>query len=236
VEGARHVEVQVLADDRLAIHLYERECSVQRRHQKVIEETPSPALDDELRERMCAGAVRSTRAIGYRGAGTVECVLTLEREFFFLEVNARIQVEHPVTELVCGVDLVEEQLRIAAGLGMSLAGAPERHGHAVECRIYAEDPVTFLPSPGRITRLRLPEDVRADFGYDQGDDVPMFYDPLVGKLVALGEGREASLERMSHALEEMEIDGIRSNVPALLGAIRDGRFSSGRYDTGLLGK
>jgi acetyl-CoA carboxylase biotin carboxylase subunit len=234
ISPARHVEVQILADDVQTIHLYERECSVQRRHQKVIEETPSPALDQDLRGRMCEAAVKSMRTLGYRNAGTVECVLTAEKEFFFLEVNARLQVEHPVTELTCRVDLVEEQLLIASGEGMSLRDTPRREGHALEFRIYAEDPRTFLPSPGKIGHLELPADVRADFGYDEGDEVPMFYDPLIGKIVVQGTDRKESLR--TSALEALRIEGTKTNVPALIDVLNDERFVSGDYDTGLLGK
>jgi acetyl-CoA carboxylase, biotin carboxylase subunit len=240
VEGARHVEVQILADDHDTIHLYERECSVQRRHQKVIEETPSPALDGPLRRRLFDAAVRSMRAIGYRGAGTVECILTPEGEFFFLEVNARLQVEHPISEVTTGVDVVEEQLRIAAGRRMSLDGVPARHGHAIECRVYAEDPRTFLPSPGRIAAISFGEDPnrerRHDFGYDAGDEVPMFYDPLIGKVIIQAGSRYNSTGQMSWALEELRIEGIKTNLPALIAVLRDERFLSGHYDTGLLGK
>jgi acetyl-CoA carboxylase biotin carboxylase subunit len=242
VSPARHVEVQVLADEHRTLHLYERECSVQRRHQKVIEETPSPALDRELRKQMCEAAVRSMKEIGYRGAGTVECVLTKDREFYFLEVNARLQVEHPVTEMTCGVDLVDEQLLIAAGEGMSLQGTPPRNGHAVECRIYAEDPKTFLPSPGRIKKLRFGESekvnahTRYDFGYDEGDEVPMFYDPLIGKVVVRGGNRTNAIAQMIAALQDMRLEGPKTNVPALLEAMGDETFRSGNYDTGLLGK
>ena len=239
VERARHVEVQILADQHRTIHLYERECSVQRRHQKVIEETPSPALDRALRARLCEAAVRSMQAMAYRGAGTVECVLTPEREFYFLEVNARLQVEHPITEVTTGVDLVEEQLRIAAGMGMSFGGRPAQNGHALECRIYAEDPRTFLPSPGRIELLdfgpeRNPGERRLDFGYDRGDEVPMFYDPLIGKVVVHGGSRYNTDVRW--ALEHLRIEGIKTNVPALLRVLEDPRFESGDYDTGLLGQ
>jgi acetyl-CoA carboxylase, biotin carboxylase subunit len=238
VEKARHVEVQILADEHDTIHLYERECSVQRRHQKVIEETLSPALDRSLRLAMYDAAVRSMRALGYRGAGTVECILTPDREFYFLEVNARLQVEHTITEMTTGVDLVEEQLRIAAGSGMSLDGSPERHGHAIECRIYAEDPRTFLPSPGRLDFLdfgseRNPGERRVDFGYDQGDEVPMFYDPLIGKIIVRGGSRYNTDTRW--ALEHLRIEGIKTNVPTLLRVLDDPRFESGDYDTGLLG-
>jgi acetyl-CoA carboxylase biotin carboxylase subunit len=240
VPRARHVEVQILADQNRTIHLYERECSVQRRHQKVIEETPSPALDRELRRRMCDAAVRSMSSIGYLGAGTVECLLTPDREFFFLEVNARLQVEHPITEVTTGIDLVEEQLRIAAGHGMSLEHTPPRNGHAVECRIYAEDPRTFLPSPGRISHMDVGEEPndgrRHDLGYDAGDEVPMFYDPLIGKVVAHRDDRPNALIGMRSALEDLRIDGLKTNVPALENVFRDERFASGQYDTGLLGK
>jgi acetyl-CoA carboxylase biotin carboxylase subunit len=240
VEGARHVEVQVLADGHDTIHLYERECSVQRRHQKVIEETPSPAVDRKLRRTMCEAAIRSMQALGYRGAGTVECILTPEGDFFFLEVNARLQVEHPITEVTCGVDLVEEQLRIAAGLRMSLPGVPERHGHAIECRVYAEDPRTFLPAPGRITKLRFGKDVnrawRQDFGYEPGDEVPMFYDPLIGKIIVHQGSRPMAVSEIRLALGELRIEGLKTNVPALRDIVRDERFVAGEYDTGLLGK
>jgi acetyl-CoA carboxylase, biotin carboxylase subunit len=240
VPGARHVEVQVLADDHGTIHLYERECSVQRRHQKVIEETPSPAVNRELRQRMCRAAVRSMEALGYRGAGTVECVLDADGRFFFLEVNARLQVEHPITEVTTGVDLVEEQLRIAAGQGMSLHRTPPRNGHAVEFRIYAEDPDRFLPSPGRITRLAFDQrsdgpEWRFDLGYDEGDEVPMFYDPLIGKVI-VHRGDRSNAVRLGRILEMLHIEGVKTNIPALLRVVGDERFLSGDYDTGLLGK
>jgi acetyl-CoA carboxylase, biotin carboxylase subunit len=240
VPGARHVEVQVLADEHRTVHLYERECSVQRRHQKVIEETPSPALDRDLRHRLCEAAVRSMRAFGYRGAGTVECILTPDGEFFFLEVNARLQVEHPVTEVTTGVDLVEEQLRIAAGQRISFGERPARNGHAMECRVYAEDPTTFLPVPGRIERIDFGpianRSQRHDFGYESGDEVPMFYDPLIGKVVAWDGDRLNALMEMRMALDDLQVDGLKTNIPALRRILRDERFVSGDYDTGLLGK
>jgi acetyl-CoA carboxylase biotin carboxylase subunit len=241
VPGARHVEVQVIADGVRALHLHDRECSVQRRHQKVIEETPSPALNREARRRMCHAAVGSMRAIGYAGAGTVECVLDPEGGFWFLEVNARLQVEHPVTEMVTGVDLVEEQLRVAAGEGLSFGATPPRNGHSIECRIYAEDPGTFLPSPGRISTLELGRTegspaVRFDFGYDAGDEVPMFYDALLGKVSVLGGDRPDAIFAMRAALDALSIDGVKTNVPALRAVMEDERFVSGHYDTGLLGK
>jgi acetyl-CoA carboxylase biotin carboxylase subunit len=237
VPHARHVEVQIVADERRVVHLGERECSVQRRHQKVLEETPSPAVDDALRERMTSAAVGAMRSIGYLGVGTVECVLTPDGEFFFLEVNARLQVEHPITEETCGgLDLVEQQLRIAAGEGMTFEARPERTGHAIECRLYAEDPRTFLPSPGTLTRLELPPGVRADMGYEAGDDVPMFYDPLIGKLVIHGADRDDAIANARAAVRATVIEGVRSNLDTHLRILDDERFVSGRYDTGLLGK
>ena len=236
VDGARHVEVQVLADDERTLHLYERECSVQRRHQKVIEESPSPALDRASRETLWEAAERSMASIGYRGAGTVECILSPDGEFFFLEVNARLQVEHPVTEARTGIDLVEEQLRIAAGKGMSFAERPRSRGHAIELRVYAEDPRTFLPSPGRITAIELPEGCRLDFGYDAGDDVPMFYDPMIGKVIVHGATRDDAVGAATASMEDLRIEGIKTNVPALLDVLRDERFVSGEYDTGILGR
>jgi acetyl-CoA carboxylase biotin carboxylase subunit len=179
------------------------------------------------------------RAVGYRGAGTVECVLTPERQFFFLEVNARLQVEHPVTEMTTGLDLVEEQLRVAAGEGLSFAESPPRNGHAMEFRLYAEDPRTFLPAPGRISSLRLPtegRDRRFDLGYDDGDEVPMFYDPLIGKAVVHGGGRRTTIGMARAVLADLRIEGLRTNLPALVDLLDDERFVSGNYDTSLLGK
>jgi acetyl-CoA carboxylase biotin carboxylase subunit len=237
VEHARHVEIQVVFDASGAgVHLFERECSVQRRHQKVIEETASPAVDDALLVRMTDAALGSMRAIGYVGAGTVESILTPEREFYFLEVNARLQVEHTVTEMTCGVDLVEEQLLVAAGEPMNLQEPPQRTGHGLECRVYAEDPNTFLPSPGRITALDIPAGVRADFGYDAGDEVPMFYDPLIGKLISFGADRQGAIEQMREALDAIVLEGPKTNVETHRRVLADERFVSGTYDTGLLGK
>ena len=235
VAGARHVEVQVIADGSRAVHLYERECSIQRRHQKVIEETPSTALNGERRREMCQAAAAAMAGLGYVGAGTVECVVEPAGAFWFLEVNARLQVEHPITELTTGLDLVEHQLRLAAGDGMSFDAPPPREGHAIELRVYAEDPRTFLPSPGRIASITLPDGVRADMGYDGGDEVPMFYDPLIGKLAVLAADRQAAIDAAAAAVSATRIEGIKTNLPTHLAVLEDERFVAGLYDTGLLG-
>src|SRR5438309_4958617 len=206
LERPRHVEIQLLADRHgNVVALGERDCSIQRRHQKVLEEAPSPALDPELRAGMSEAAVAFARAIGYESAGTAEFVLD-GRDFWFLELNARIQVEHPVTELVTGVDLVREQLRIADGERLELR--PEVQGHAVEVRVYAEDPRTFLPQAGRIERLRLPSGTRVDAGVEEGDEVGTRYDPLIAKLIAHGATRDEALDRLSAALGETEVEGV----------------------------
>ena len=218
VERPRHVEIQLLGDAHgNVIALGERECSVQRRHQKVLEEAPSPALDPELRERMSDAAVAFARAIGYRSAGTAEFMLD-GRDFWFLELNGRIQVEHPVTELVTGVDLVQEQLRVAQGEQLQVTDC-YLDGHAVEVRLYAEDPRTFLPQAGRIERLRLPSGIRVDAGVEEGDEIGTSYDPLIAKLIAHAHTREEALDRLATALAETEVEGVTTNlaVPALAG-------------------
>jgi len=216
LERPRHVEIQLLADRHGAVAaLGERDCSIQRRHQKVLEESPSPALDPDLRARMSDAAVAFARTIGYESAGTAEFVLD-GRDFWFLELNARIQVEHPVTELVTGVDIVAEQLRVAAGERLSshvtrchLAGA------AVEVRLYAEDPRSFLPQAGRLERLRLPAGVRVDRGVEEGDEIGTAYDPMIAKLIAHGETREEALALLARALRETEVSGVTTNLPFL---------------------
>jgi acetyl/propionyl-CoA carboxylase alpha subunit len=214
VERPRHVEIQVLADEHgEVVSLGERECSIQRRHQKVLEESPSPALDPELRARMSEAAVAFARAIGYRSAGTVEFMLE-GQEFFLLELNGRIQVEHPVTELVTGVDLVEEQLRIAAGDPLK-ARDTVLEGHAVEVRLYAEDPRTFLPQAGRLEQLRLPAGIRVDPGVEAGDEVGLAYDPLIAKLISHGSTRAQALELLRDALDETQVEGVVTNLPFL---------------------
>ena len=243
VPHSRHIEFQVLFDNfGKGVHLYERECSVQRRYQKVLEETPSPGLgrDDALRQRMAQAALSAAAAVNYRNAGTIEFIFGANGEFYFLEMNTRLQVEHPITEMTTGVDLVEQQLRIAAGEPLTLEQADLRpHGHAIEFRIYAEDPVTFLPSPGPLTVFRPPtlsEHVRLDSGFEEGDTVTPYYDPLLAKLVVWGNDRAEAIERGRAALENFKIEGIKHNLPLHLKVLADPAFQRGEYDTGLLGR
>jgi acetyl/propionyl-CoA carboxylase alpha subunit len=232
VERPRHVEIQLLADDHGAlVALGERECSIQRRHQKLLEEAPSPALDHELREGMSNAAVAFGHAIGYRSAGTVEFMLD-GRDFYLLELNGRIQVEHPVTELVTGVDLVREQLRIAAGERLNVE--PRLEGHAVEVRLYAEDPRTFLPQAGRIERLHLPTGIRVDAGVEEGDEVGVAYDPMIAKLIAHGPTRDEALLRLRDALAETEVGGLTTNLPFLRWLVAHPAVRAGRTTTAFL--
>jgi acetyl/propionyl-CoA carboxylase alpha subunit len=213
VERPRHVEIQILADAHgTVVSLGERECSIQRRHQKVLEESPSPAVDAALRAEMSEAAVAFARAIGYESAGTAEFMLD-GREFFFLELNGRIQVEHPVTELVTGVDLVQAQLRIAAGEQLDLR--PDPRGHAVEVRLYAEDPRTFFPQTGKLQRLRFPTDIRVDSGVEEGDEVGLAYDPMIAKLIAHGATRAEAFDRLRCALAETVVEGVTTNLSFL---------------------
>ncbi len=238
VEGARHVEVQVLADahGRL-VHLGERECSIQRRHQKLLEESPSPVVTPEIRRELTAAALRLCRAAGYENAGTVEFIMDGQGRFFFLEVNTRIQVEHPVTEMVTGVDLVREQIRIAAGEPMSLTqDAVPFRGHAIECRITAEDPVTFTPHPGRIATYLPPGGfgVRVDSHCFAGYTVPPHYDSLVAKVIAHGADRAEAIARMRRALAEFLLEGIKTTIPFHARLLTDPRFVEGAYSTAFL--
>jgi acetyl-CoA carboxylase biotin carboxylase subunit len=239
IEHARHVEVQVLglADGRV-VALGERDCSVQRRHQKVAEETPSPGVGDELRRRMLDGAVRAAEAVGYRNAGTVECLVDpTAQDYVFLEMNTRLQVEHPVTELVTGIDLVAEQLRVAAGEEpVADVFDVTVNGHAIELRVYAEDPKRFLPSPGAITTWKEPEGpgVRVDAGYTAGNTVTPHYDPLLAKLCVHGTDRDDALARARVAVEDFAIAGPKTNLPFFAELLSDPSFVSGDYDTGLV--
>ena len=239
IERARHVEVQILglADGRV-VALGERDCSVQRRHQKVAEETPSPGVGTTLRERMLAAAVQAGAAVGYRGAGTVECLVdTAAGDFVFLEMNTRLQVEHPITELVTGIDLVEQQFRIASGEPVSFDPVGVRsRGHAVELRVYAEDPVRFLPSPGTIERWQEPAGpgVRVDAGYAAGNRVTPFYDPLLAKLCVHGADRAQALARAREAVAAFGITGLRTNLPFHADLLASEEFTSGDYDTSIV--
>lgn len=240
VERPRHIEIQVFADTHAhCVHLGERECSIQRRHQKVIEECPSPIDDVELRRRMGDAAVSITRAVNYVGAGTVEFLFSdVTREFYFLEMNTRLQVEHPVTEFVTGFDLVREQISVAAGKQLSFTQDEVRwNGHAIECRVYAEDPENnFLPSPGRISFLRTPAGpgIRDDSGVIEGDEVSIYYDPMISKLAAWGRTRSEAIDRLRRALDEYDVGGIKTTLPFFREIVRDEEFIAGRLDTGFI--
>ena len=239
VEGPRHVEFQIIADSHgNVVHLGERECSIQRRHQKLVEESPSTALTPSLRARMGEAAVGAARASGYTNAGTIEFLLDADRDFYFLEVNARLQVEHPVTELVTGVDLVREQLRIAAGEKLSMVQAEILHrGCAIECRICAEDPEnSFFPSTGLIELLREPSGpgVRVESGIYEGYEVPIHYDPLVSKLLVWAQTRDEAIVRMRRALSEYDVEGIKTTIPFHKAVMESDAFRSGEFDTGFV--
>ncbi|MDB4952850.1 MAG: Carbamoyl-phosphate synthase chain ATP-binding protein [Myxococcales bacterium] len=238
----RHIEIQVFGDHHgNLVYLGERDCSIQRRHQKVIEEAPSPVVSAELRAKMGAAAVAAARAVQYVGAGTCEFLLGADGGFYFLEMNTRLQVEHPVTEMIYGVDLVSWQLDVAEGKPVPLTQQEldaRRRGHAVECRVYAEDPVKFLPSPGRITHLRVPDGpyVRNDSGCYEGAEIPVHYDPMISKLVVWGEDRPRAIARMRRALDEYQVRGIETNLAFHRRCLRHPAFIAGDYDTGFIGR
>lgn len=236
----RHIEIQIFSDKHgNHVHLGERECSIQRRHQKVIEEAPSPMNSPELREQMGACAVMVAKAVNYVGAGTVEFLVSdVDRSFYFLEMNTRLQVEHPVTELVTGIDLVREQINVALGSPLSFRQEEIKiTGHAIECRVYAEDPeANFMPSPGKITRLRVPHGpgVRDDGGVYEGSEVSIYYDPMISKLAVSGANREQAIDRMHRALLEYEIGGIKTTLPFFREIANDAEFIAGKLDTGFI--
>lgn len=240
IMSPRHIEVQLLGDHHgTVIPFVERECSIQRRHQKVIEESPSLAVSPELRRRMTTAAAAVAKAVNYTNAGTIEFLLDADGSFYFLEMNTRLQVEHPITEMVTGVDLVQWQIRIARGEKLTLD--PEAvlvpKAHAIECRIYAEDPDNgFLPSPGRIQGLRVPQGpgVRDDSGAYAGGEVPIYYDPMISKLITWGESREHAMQRMQRALSEYEVRGIRTTIPFFRWILGDEDFTAARFDTGFI--
>ncbi len=235
----RHIEVQIIGDDDgNVVHLFERECSVQRRHQKLIEESPSPALSAEQRAAVCEAGVNAAKTLQYTGAGTVEFLLDQEGDFYFMEMNARIQVEHPVTELVTGRDLIREQIRVASGLPLSFRQEDVvSSGHAIECRVNAEDPArNFAPSPGVVENLHLPGGcgIRVDTHLFTGAAIPPHYDSMVAKVLAHGRDREEALVRIRRALDEFTLEGVKTTVPLLLEILHDEPFVSGNYDTGYL--
>ena len=242
VDRPRHLEIQIFADIQgNFVHLGERECSIQRRHQKVIEECPSPVNDPYLRERMGEAAMKIARAVDYVGAGTVEFLFSdTGREFYFLEMNTRLQVEHPVTELVTGIDLVREQINVAAGASLSFKQEEVRwRGHAIECRVYAEDPENnFFPSPGRIAYLRVPSGpgIRDDSGVVEGAEVSIHYDPMISKLAAWGRTRAEAIDRMRRALDEYAIGGIKTTLSFFREIVRDEEFIAARLDTGFISR
>lgn len=241
VTQGRHVEVQILGDGEKVIHLGDRDCSVQRRYQKLIEEAPAPCLPDAMRAQLHEAALRFARHIGYRNAGTIEFLVDVPRQrFYFLEMNARIQVEHPVTELVTGIDLVAEQIRIAQGLPLGLSqDQVQINGHAIECRINADDPDNdFQPSPGRVTRVQFPDinGLRIDTHIEAGAFVPPFYDSMIAKVIAVGATRDEARQRLAQALAQTQIEGIKTNISLHRSVLNAPEFAAGGVDTNFLGR
>ncbi|MBR4112205.1 MAG: acetyl-CoA carboxylase biotin carboxylase subunit [Ruminiclostridium sp.] len=241
IVNPRHVEIQIIADEHgNAVHLGERDCSCQRRNQKVLEESPSPIMTPELREKMGQAALRAAKVYGYYNAGTVEFLVDKDKNFYFMEMNARIQVEHPVTEMVTGVDLIKEQIRIAMGLPLSFTQEDiELTGHVIECRINAEDPKqNFRPCPGKIQSIHMPGGfgVRIDTAVYQGYQIPPYYDSMIAKLIVKGRNREEAITKMKVALSEMLIEGIQTNIDFQLNLLRDKEFESGDFDIGFLNR
>jgi acetyl-CoA carboxylase, biotin carboxylase subunit len=240
ITESRHIEVQVFGDKfRNIIHLYERDCSIQRRHQKVVEESPSPFLSERVKRKMFDTAIKAARAVNYTNAGTVEFIVDQEENFYFLEMNTRLQVEHPVTEMITGLDLVKWQILVARGEKLPLQQAEiASNGHAVEFRLYAEDPVRFLPSPGKITTLQWNEGGggRIDTGYVEGGTVTPFYDPLIAKCIFYGESRQKALAAAKRFFKDIKIEGIKTNVPLFLTILESDSFQKGEYTTNFLNK
>lgn len=238
LENARHIEIQLLADSHgHAVHLFERECSIQRRNQKVVEEAPSPFITEETRQKMGNAAVNAAKSLGYTNAGTIEFLVDEKENFYFLEMNTRIQVEHPVTEEITGIDIVEKQLEIANGKELQLTQSDLTiDGHAIEVRIYAEDPKTFFPSPGHISEFQLPEGehVRNETAVTEDYDVTPFYDPMIGKLIVKGNTRNEAISLMKDALLTYKIEGIKTNLPMLVDVIDNNEFKKGNTTTGFV--
>ncbi|WP_299088418.1 acetyl-CoA carboxylase biotin carboxylase subunit [uncultured Metabacillus sp.] len=240
IEHTRHIEIQILADGAgNTIYLWERECSIQRRHQKVVEEAPSPFLDEIVRQKMGEAAVTAAKSIGYKNAGTIEFLVDEQKQFYFLEMNTRLQVEHPVTEEITGLDLVAEQLRIATGGTLTITqGDVKKDGHAIEVRIYAEDPKTFYPSPGKITKLNIPQGsgIRHELGIHEASMVTTYYDPMIAKLVVKGKERDEAIDKLQAALSKYEIQGIKTNIPMLQRVAEHPKFRSGDTTTAFIDK
>ena len=240
IENPRHIEIQIMADRHgNCIHLWERECSIQRRHQKVVEEAPSPFLDEQTRMKMGEAAITAAKSIGYSNAGTIEFLVDENKNFYFLEMNTRLQVEHPITEEITKLDLVEEQLRVAAGEVLRYKQTHiQRNGHAIEVRIYAEDPKTFFPSPGKITQFQVPkgENIRHELAVNEQSTVTPFYDPMIAKLIVHGNTREQARQKMIDALNEYTIEGIKSNIPMLKEVILHEEFEKGNTTTNFVEK
>jgi acetyl-CoA carboxylase biotin carboxylase subunit len=240
VENPRHIEIQILADGfGNTVYLWERECSIQRRHQKVVEEAPSSFLSETTRSKMGEAAVKAAKSIGYKNAGTIEFLVDEEQNFYFLEMNTRLQVEHPVTEEITGLDLVEKQLKIAGDEALDFSQEEvKREGHAIEVRIYAEDPKTFFPSPGKITKLELPNGpgIRHELGVHDQSSVTPFYDPMIAKLIVKGSDRDDAINRLHDALVDYHIEGIKTNIPMLEEVIVHPAFRSGDTTTDFVGK
>ncbi|MGG3435096.1 acetyl-CoA carboxylase biotin carboxylase subunit [Heyndrickxia coagulans] len=235
IEEPHHVEIQILADQYgNVVPLMERECSIQRRHQKVVEEAPSPFISEATRQKMLDAAVKAATSIGYTNAGTIEMIVDRDQHFYFLEMNTRLQVEHPVTEEITGLDIVEEQLKVASGERLTITRETlKRNGHAIEVRIYAEDPKTFLPSPGKITAFRLPEGegIRNETAVEAGSEVTPFYDPMIAKLIAWGSSREEACKRIRDALLNYQVEGIKTNIPMLIDTVSHEQFLKGYTTT-----
>ncbi|MFJ7849925.1 acetyl-CoA carboxylase biotin carboxylase subunit [Peribacillus sp. NPDC097206] len=238
VQNPRHIEIQILADNEgNTIFLGERECSIQRRHQKVVEEAPSTFIDDSTRKRMGETAVKAAKAIGYSNAGTVEFIMNEEKDYYFLEMNTRLQVEHPITEEITGLDLVEQQIKIAYGESLAFSQADiQLSGHAIEVRIYAEDPKTSFPSPGKITEFNIPngENIRHELSVEKGSTVTPFYDPMIAKLIVTGKDRAEAVVALVHALDDYKVEGIKTNIPLLQKIITHPEFKLGNTTTNFI--
>ncbi|WP_342525917.1 biotin carboxylase N-terminal domain-containing protein [Chryseomicrobium sp. FSL W7-1435] len=239
IDPARHIEVQIFGDAHGSVyHLYERNCSVQRRNQKVIEEAPSPALSEKTKQELYAAAVKAAEAVQYKNAGTVEFIMDEQENFYFLEMNTRLQVEHPITELITGQDLVEWQLRTVMGQSLPITSQEdlESHGHALEFRLYAEDSDRFMPSPGKLEKLVFPEGegIRIDSGYEEGTNVTPYYDPMIAKIIISGESREQALERAKVALQQLDVQGVKSNLAFFQSFLNYAPFEEGVYATNVI--